>query len=153
MRKIAALEAALGCPIGFSDHTPGIVAALGAVTLGACFVEKHFTTDRHLPGPDHRFSSDPEEFGALAKAVRTLEASLGHSALGPTPSEAAGRYGFRLSCVAAGPLPEGRILTNVDVAFRRPGNGLPPKAADWLLGRKLARAVPAGHVFASGDFA
>ena len=62
LRKILSLAAAFGCPVGFSDHTWGTVAAVGAVALGACFIEKHFTTDRELPGPDQRFSSDPAEF-------------------------------------------------------------------------------------------
>lgn len=152
LRKISALASAFDCPVGFSDHTAGIVAALGAVTLGACFIEKHFTTDRQLPGPDHRFSSDPAEFQALAEAARTLEASLGESALGPTPSEMAGRFGFRLSCVASHALFAEQLLTESDVAFRRPGNGLPPKALDWVLGRKLTRSVAAGHVFEPDDF-
>lgn len=152
LRKIPALAAAFGCPTGFSDHTAGIAAALGAVTLGACFVERHFTTDRQLPGPDQRFSSNPEEFRALVSALRALEKSLGQSTPGPTPSEIAGRFGFRLSCVAAQALPAGRVLAETDVAFRRPGDGLPPKALDWLLGRKLTRAVSAGRVFAPKDF-
>ncbi|HVO47226.1 MAG TPA: N-acetylneuraminate synthase family protein [Steroidobacteraceae bacterium] len=153
LRKIPALASAFGCPVGLSDHTYGIVAAVGAVTLGACFVEKHFTLDRSLPGPDHRFSSDPGEFRQLVDAIRTLEASLGDSVVGPTPSEAAGRRDFRLSCVAARDLPAEHILRAEDIAFRRPGMGLPPKAVHWLVGRRLPRPVSAGKPFAPEDFA
>lgn len=153
LRKIPALAAAFGCPVGLSDHTDGTVAALGAVALGACFIEKHFTLDRNLSGPDHRFSSDPEEFRALTASVRALEKCLGQSAVGPTPSEQQGRRGFRLSCVAGRELNAGHRLTEADVAFRRPGDGLPPGAGGWLVGRRLGRAVHRGHVLQPSDFA
>ena len=153
LRGIPALAAAFGCPVGLSDHTDGVVAAVGAVALGACFLEKHFTLDRGLPGPDHRFSSDPDELRALVEAVRTVEAELGSGAIGPTPSEAGGRNDFRLSCVSAADLEAGRELRPGDVAFRRPGSGLPPGAVDWLVGRRLGRAVAAGKVLEPADFA
>jgi N,N'-diacetyllegionaminate synthase len=152
LRKISALAAAFGCPVGLSDHTWGIVAAVGAVALGACFIEKHFTLDKNLPGPDHRFSSDPAEFRALVDAVRTMEKNLGKSTIGPTPSEMLGRRDFRLSCVAARDLPTGHCLSESDVAFRRPGTGLPPRSLHWLVGLRLSRAVVKGHVFVPENF-
>jgi N-acetylneuraminate synthase/N,N'-diacetyllegionaminate synthase len=152
LRKIPSLMAAFGCPVGFSDHTDGIIAALGAVALGACFVEKHFTLDKGLPGPDHRFSADPAELRALCEGVRTLERSLGGSVVGPTASEQRGRRDFRLSCVAARDLPAGVRLTESDVVFRRPGTGIPPRSVDLFLNRRLARPVAAGAVFSSDDF-
>jgi N-acetylneuraminate synthase/N,N'-diacetyllegionaminate synthase len=153
LRKIPALAAAFGCPAGLSDHSEGIIAAVGAVALGACMIEKHFTLDRALPGPDHRFSSDPTEFRSLVEGIRTLEKSLGQSAIGPTPSEAEGRQGFRLSCVARHNLPAGHRLSEADVAFRRPGTGLPPAAIDWVVGRRLGCDVRVGQVLQPGDFA
>jgi N-acetylneuraminate synthase/N,N'-diacetyllegionaminate synthase len=153
LRKIPVLQDAFGCPAGLSDHTEGIVAAVGAVALGACFVEKHFTLDRSLPGPDHRFSADPEQFRALAAAVRTVEKNLGSGVIGPAASEAEARRSYRLSCVAARPLAAGHRLTEADLAFRRPGTGLPPTAVAWVLGRSLARALPAGHVLQPSDLA
>jgi N-acetylneuraminate synthase/N,N'-diacetyllegionaminate synthase len=152
LRKIPALMAAFGCPIGFSDHTAGVVAALGAVTMGACCVEKHFTLDRDLPGPDHWFSSDPAEFKALVDSVRTLERNLGCSTIGPTPSEALGRRDYRLSCLLARDLPAGHELTEADVTFKRPATGLPPRSLDWIVGRQLARDLPAGRILQPGDF-
>jgi N-acetylneuraminate synthase/N,N'-diacetyllegionaminate synthase len=146
LRKIPALAAKFGCPTGLSDHTDGIAAAIGAVTMGACFIEKHFTLDKNLPGPDHRFSADPAEFKALVRAVRFAEQALGKAVIGPTPSEMAGRKNFRLSCVAAGDLPANHVLTGKDVAFCRPATGLPPAEIDRLLGRKLRRPVKAGEV-------
>jgi N,N'-diacetyllegionaminate synthase len=151
LRKIGALTAAFGCPVGFSDHTAGAAAAIGAVALGACCIEKHFTLDHDLPGPDHWFSSDPRELRELVTAVRALERALGESRLGPAESEAPGRRDYRLSCSAARPLPRGHALEEKDISFRRPGTGMPPALADHLIGRQLARDVPAGHVFTGAD--
>lgn len=146
LRKIPALAAAFDCPVGLSDHTAGIAAALGAVTLGACWIEKHFTLDRNLPGPDHRFSSNPEEFHELSTAVRTLEKCLGTSVITPTPSEALGRRAFRLSCVYAKAFSSGHVLSASDLVFKRPGEGVPPAHAYLLTGRTLNRDVEAGKL-------
>jgi N-acetylneuraminate synthase/N,N'-diacetyllegionaminate synthase len=151
LRRIPALAAVFGCPVGFSDHTAGTVAAIGAVALGATWIEKHFTVDRSLPGPDQRFSSDPGEFAALVKAVREITVCLGTSVVHPTSSEAEGRVSFRLSCVAARALPAGHVLAADDIAFRRPGTGFPPLAADWLIGHKLRASLNAGHVLSPED--
>jgi N,N'-diacetyllegionaminate synthase len=152
LRKIAALAATFDCTVGLSDHTDGIVAAIGAVALGACMIEKHFTLDKNLPGPDHRFSADPAEFRLLSQSVRTLEKSLGSEEIKPATSEALGRRDYRLSCVAALELPAGHHLTTSDIAFRRPGFGFPPKALASLVARELAKRVPSGHVFSAEDF-
>ena len=146
LRKIPALEAEFGCPVGFSDHTDGAIAAAGSVAVGGCFVEKHFTLDRNLPGPDHRFSAGPEELRVLVDAVRATELALGSGEIKPAPSELLGRADFRLSCVAASALEAGRELTEADVEFRRPGTGLPPGEVDRLIGRRLTRDVAAGDV-------
>lgn len=144
LRKIRTLAEAFGCPTGFSDHTWGTVAAVGAVVIGACFIEKHFTLDKSLPGPDHRFSSDPAELRSLVEAVRAVEQNLGEPMVGPTASEWEGRLNFRLSCVAKRDLSVGHRLSESDVAFRRPGDGLPPKMMNLLLGKTLKQAVKAG---------
>lgn len=145
LRRIPALAAAFGVPCGFSDHSAGTSAALGAVTLGACMIEKHFTLDRDLEGPDQRFSSDPREFAELVRGVRALERQLGASAIGPTAGEQASRAAFRLSCVAAAPLRAGARLEAEQILLRRPGDGLPPTAFDFLVGKRLARDVRAGE--------
>ncbi|MBN3881466.1 MAG: N-acetylneuraminate synthase family protein [Nostoc sp.] len=146
LRKIPALSAVFGCLVGFSDHTEGISGAVGAVTLGACWIEKHFTLDKNLPGPDHWFSSDPDEFRNLVTAVRKTEKCLGNSSVGPTPSETQGRQNFRLSCVAAHSLPAGHLLTQNDIVFQRPGTGIPPAHSYLLVGRTLKYALLANKV-------
>lgn len=153
LRKLATLRARYGCPVGLSDHTDGIVAAVASAALGSAFLEKHFTLDRNLAGPDHRFSADPAELRALVTAVRLAERALGEAEVGPTAAELGARSGYRLSCVAAHPLPAGHTLEPKDVAFRRPGDGIAPPEVDRLAGRVLVHAVAAGHVFAGEDLA
>ncbi|CDN12177.1 N-acetylneuraminate synthase [Richelia intracellularis] len=146
LRKIGSLAAVFGCPVGLSDHTDGITAAVGAVTLGACWIEKHFTLDKDLPGPDHHFSSDPAEFKALVTAVRTTEKYLGNSQISPTSSEEKGRKNFRLSCVTSHELPVGHVLSEDNIVFRRPGTGVPPTHSYLLIGRTLKQHLSANQV-------
>jgi N,N'-diacetyllegionaminate synthase len=153
LRKIQALQAKFGYPIGFSDHSWGNMAALGAVVLGACFVEKHFTLSKDLPGPDHSFSSDPEEFAQLVKGIRDMERNLGVSEIGPTQSETVNRLEFRLSCVATDDLPVNHVLRAEDVSFRRPGTGLPPKEAKHLIGLSTTAAMSKGQIFKLNELA
>ena len=152
LRKMITLSRIFDCPVGLSDHTFGTIAAIGAVALGACMIEKHFTIDRNLAGPDHWFSADPTEFRALVDSVRAMEKSLGSAELKPAASEALGRRDYRLSCVSARELTAGYHLTASDIAFRRPGSGFPPKDCDRLIARELVRDVPRGHVFSPEDF-
>lgn len=151
LRRVAALSNLFDVPTGFSDHTWGDAAALGAVALGACFVEKHFTLDKNLPGPDHRFSSDPSELKSLVTGIRRMEAQLGDVLIGPTPSETIGRRDYRLSCTLRTDLEGGHVLTEGDIVFRRPGHGFSPKYHDALLGRKLKLRLPAGHTLEESD--
>lgn len=153
LRKLATLRERYGCPVGLSDHTEGIVAAVASAALGSVFLEKHFTLDRTLAGPDHRFSSDPAELAAIVDGVRLAERSLGHAEVGPAAAELVARAEYRLSCVSARPLPTGHRLERADIAFRRPGHGLAPTEADRLAGRVLVAAAAAGHVFGEDDLA
>lgn len=151
LKKIPALAKRFECPVGLSDHTSGIVAAIGAVALGACMIEKHFTLDRGLPGPDHRFSADPDELRELVQAVRRVETNLGSPELRPAPSEEEARTSFRLSCTAARDLPEGHVLTTEDIAFTRPGTGVPPAESTALVGQRLDRSYVAGELLVRSD--
>ncbi|MBK9281056.1 MAG: N-acetylneuraminate synthase family protein [Candidatus Obscuribacter sp.] len=149
--RIATLRQSFDCLTGFSDHTDGIVAAVGSVILGSVWLEKHFTLDKNLPGPDHRFSCDADEFQALARSVREMEKMVGSSSLQPTETEAHGRRNYRLSCQTTRDLPEGHVLTEADIAFRRPGTGIPPAHINYILGRKLARALSSSHTIKVED--
>lgn len=151
LRKLPELARNFGCLVGFSDHTDGVEAALGAVALGACWIEKHFTLDRGLPGPDQHFSADPAQFAELCATVRRMEQSLGDTRLGPAAIESDSRRDFRLSCVAARPLPAGHALRREDIAYQRPGTGLPPGRAPSLVGRRLRCNVAAGQVLRPED--
>ncbi len=152
LRRIPVLAETFGCLSGFSDHSEGTTAAVGARVFGACFIEKHFTLNKSLPGPDHLFSAEPAEFRELVEAIRTVEAAMGTAQLGPTPSELLGRASFRLSCLSADNLADGVTLKRHHVAYKRPGTGIPPKQVEALLGLTLKRAVPRGHVFRWEDF-
>lgn len=146
LRRITRLAGDYGTKVGFSDHTVGTTAAVAAVALGACMVERHFTLGHGMEGPDHHFSADPDELRALVAAVRETEVMLGSSRIEPTAHELQSRSDFRLSCVAARDLPAGHVLEEADIAFRRPGTGVPPSEVAWLLGVPLVAAVREGEL-------
>jgi N,N'-diacetyllegionaminate synthase len=151
LRRIPALAERFGCAAGFSDHTAGWEGAVAAVCLGACMVEKHFTTDRTLPGPDQWFSSDAAEFAELVRRVRAAETMLGVAEFRATGVETMGRESYRLSCVADRDLPAGHVLAEADIAFRRPATGLPPSQVDHLIGQRLRHPVCRGEVLSLGS--
>jgi len=153
LRRIPELARKFDCAAGFSDHTAGWEAAVAAVCLGATMVEKHFTSDRNLPGPDQWFSSDPQEFAELVRRVRESEVMLGSPQLKPADAELRSREEFRLSCIAARDLPAGHVVAEADIAFHRPATGLPPSQADVLKGRRLSRGLKRGELFAFKDLA
>ena len=130
--------------MGYSDHTVGIEVPLAAVSLGACVIEKHFTLDRSLPGPDHPASLEPDELTAMVKGIRTVEASLGHGRKEPATSEADTAAVARKSLVAARDIPFNATLTEELIAIRRPGTGLSPAMRSYLVGCKARVPIPAG---------
>jgi N,N'-diacetyllegionaminate synthase len=144
LRAMAALGTAFGVPVGYSDHTEGIEVALASVALGACVVEKHFTLDRTLPGPDHLASIEPDELRRLVRGIRIVEQALGSPRKRPAASEADTAAVARKSLVAACDLAPGTILTETMLTARRPGTGLPPAMRPHLLGRTVGQQIPAG---------
>lgn len=144
LRRIESLRAQYPYPIGFSDHSAGITAALGSVALGGCVIEKHFTLDRNLPGPDHHFSADLAELTALVRELRRLEAHFGSARLHPARGEPEMAKIARRSIVFKRDLPAGHCVTDDDLGYRRPGNGLMPYERHRLLGRRLKNDVTAG---------
>jgi N-acetylneuraminate synthase/N,N'-diacetyllegionaminate synthase len=140
LRRMETLRHAFDAPIGFSDHTEGVTAALGATALGACLIEKHFTLDTRQPGPDHHFSADPTTLRQLVAGVRGIEAALGRSVFALSPEEQAMRHACHRSIVARVPIPAGTRLTPEHLTLKRPGTGLPPRDWDTLIGR-IARVA------------
>ena len=132
-----------GAPAGFSDHTEGIAVTLAAAALGACVIEKHFTLDRSLPGPDHRASLEPAQLAEMVQGIRTVEAALGTGQKCATPEELDTAAVARRSLVAAVDLPAGTMLTERLIAIRRPGTGLPPAMLASFVGKRLAVEVAA----------
>jgi N-acetylneuraminate synthase/N,N'-diacetyllegionaminate synthase len=138
------MRAAFQVPIGFSDHTQGVEISIAAVALGAAVIEKHLTTDRSLPGPDHRASLEPDEFGDMVKAIRNVESALGDGRKVPAASEENTAKVARRSAVAAIHITSGVILTAEMVAFKRPGTGISASRANQLVGRCARRDIPEG---------
>jgi len=128
--------------VGYSDHTPGIEVPLAAVALGACVIEKHLTTDRTLPGPDHPASLEPEEFATMVRGIRLVESALGAGRKEPAASEANTASVARKSLVAARDIPASAVLTEELIAIKRPGTGLPPAMLHHLIGRKVRVEIP-----------
>jgi N-acetylneuraminate synthase len=141
LRAMHTLKLAFGLPVGYSDHTPGIEVSIAAAALGAEMIEKHFTLDRSLPGPDHAASLEPGELKAMVTAIRNVEAALGTGIKAPAPCEIPNISVARKSLVAARSLPAGHKLQEQDLNIKRPGNGLAPKLMPALVGRTLRVAV------------
>jgi N-acetylneuraminate synthase/N,N'-diacetyllegionaminate synthase len=146
LRAMNTMRSAFDVPVGFSDHTAGIHLSLTAVALGACVIEKHFTLDRTLAGPDHRASLEPAELRELVQSIRMVESALGSGRKVPAPSEIETAKMARRSLVAARDIPAGVTLEREMVIMRRPGTGLSPAMLDTVLGQETTRAISAGTV-------
>ncbi len=144
LKKIRTLRTTFGIMTGFSDHSEGSWASVGSIHYGSAWIEKHFTFDKSLSGPDHGFSSNPEDFSQLVQGVRFVEQAMGNTHLGPTEHEKHSRENFRLSCCAAEDMPKGLLLSHKDICYYRPGTGVPPKSKSLLIGRKLNKCLTKG---------
>jgi sialic acid synthase SpsE len=143
LRAIPALREQFAVPVGLSDHTIGRDAAVAAVALGADVIEKHFTIDRSLPGPDHAMSMDAAELAQMVDVLTRIRVGLGTGIKAATPSELEVRATSRRSIVLARDLSKGTILTRADLAVKRPGDGLAPARLPELIGRRLVRDMHA----------
>lgn len=144
LRAMETMRTAFGVPVGYSDHTLGNEIALAAVAMGASAIEKHFTLDRNMHGPDHASSLEPDELAQMITGIRKVEAALGSGRKEPAASEAATAAVARKSLVAATQLTAGTVLSEEMVAVKRPGTGLPPAMKPYLLGRTLRRDLREG---------
>ncbi len=143
LRTMATWRTAFDVPVGFSDHTLGTAVPLAAVALGACIIEKHFTSDKNLEGWDHGISADPAEMKALVDGCRDVYAALGSAARTLSADEVQKRASFRRRMVARRPMRKGEALTAADVEFKRPGTGIQPDELSYVVGRPLTRDVAA----------
>lgn len=145
LNAMETMRRAFGLKVGYSDHTVGEAVSLAAVALGACALEKHFTLDRTLPGPDHAASLEPEELTQLIRGVRSVERALGTGIKQPSAAEVANRAVVRKSLLAARDLPEGKVLTLDEIVVQRPGDGVSPMALWDTVGSVTHRALAEGE--------
>lgn len=138
LRAMLAIRDAFNVAVGYSDHTLGIEVPIAAVALGATVIEKHFTLDRNLPGPDHKASLEPDELKAMVRAIRNIELAMGDGVKRPTPSESKNIPIARKSIVAACAIRAGDLFSEHNLAVKRPGIGISPMRWDEMLGQ-LAR--------------
>lgn len=143
LRAIPHMREVFSCPVGLSDHTPGIGAAVASVALGAVLIEKHLTLSREEGGLDAAFSLEPAEMQRLVQEVRTAWEALGGTGIGPAPSEEPSRV-LRRSLFVVRDMDPGEVLTESHLRALRPGAGLPPKYRSVLIGRRVRRRVPRG---------
>lgn len=151
LRVIPAMQNVFGCPVGFSDHTMGPYAAVAARALGMAVLEKHFTLDNTMPGPDHAASVMPDEFTHMVHVLREIEAGLGDGVKQPRPSERNTSSVARKSLVFRNDLPKGHVLTEMDLTAKRPGSGLPPDQFNDFMGRVLRRDVRRDELLEKSD--
>ena len=139
LKAMLTLKEKFGCPVGYSDHTKGIEVSVAAVALGACVIEKHFTLDRNMPGPDHKASLEPDELKELVNAIRNVEKALGDGNKKPTESELQNRNVARKSIVALKPIKKGELLSEDNLTTKRPGNGISPMHWNEIIGTHSKR--------------
>lgn len=140
LRAMQTLREAFGCKVGYSDHTRGIEVPIAAVALGAEVIEKHFTLDKNMPGPDHKASLEPAELGAMVRAIRNTEQALGTPRKKVSPSERKNIAIARKSIVASRPIARGELFSEENITVKRPGNGVSPMLWDNVLGMSAPRS-------------
>ena len=146
LRAMDTLATAFGLPVGLSDHTPGIAIPVAAVARGAVVIEKHFTLDRNLPGPDHQASLEPGELKAMVRLIRQVEAGLGSPHKIPAASEIKNMSVARKSLVAARDIRQGELFTAENLTVKRPGTGISPLYYWKWLGKVAERAYQRDEV-------
>ena len=147
LKAMLAIRDALGVQVGYSDHTLGIEVPIAAVAMGATVIEKHFTLDRNLPGPDHRASLEPDELKAMVQAIRNIELALSGDGLKrPSPSESKNLEIARKSLVALVPIKAGEPFTEANLGVKRPGSGISPMRWDEFIGRPANRDYQADEL-------
>lgn len=145
------LKVSFGLPVGYSDHTLGIEIPIAAVAMGAKVIEKHFTLDKNMKGPDHKASLEPDELKAMVKAIRNVEKAMGDGVKKPAVSEDETRIIARRSLVAKRDIKKGSVIRSGDIIIKRPGNGIPPEFKETIKGMKAKKNIIADSVIKWGD--
>ncbi|MFB5166833.1 N-acetylneuraminate synthase [Parageobacillus toebii] len=148
---IRTLQEAFKLPVGYSDHTIGITIPIAAVALGAKIIEKHFTLDKNLPGPDHLVSLEPEELKEMIESIRMVEKAFGNGIKRPVPSEFETRVVARKSVVVKTPIKKDEIITMDKITFKRPGTGILPKDLHLVLNRRAKFNLDIDHIIKLED--
>ena len=146
LRAMLTIKDAFGVSVGYSDHTPGIEVPIAAVAMGATVIEKHFTTDRNLPGPDQKASLEPDELTEMVRAIRNIELALGDGEKKATVSESKNMPVARKSIVASRAIKIGDELTETNLTTKRPGFGISPMEWDLIIGTLATRNFAVGEV-------
>jgi N,N'-diacetyllegionaminate synthase len=139
LKAMLTIQRELGVKVGYSDHTPGIEVSIAAVAMGAAVIEKHFTLDKNMDGPDHKASLEPAEFTAMVRAIRNVEKALGSEEKKPSPSEIKNMAIARKSIVARQSIRKGEVFTEENITVKRPGTGVSPMKWFEVLGIAAAR--------------
>jgi N,N'-diacetyllegionaminate synthase len=139
LKAMQTMHEAFGLKVGYSDHTKGIEVPIAAVAMGACVIEKHFTLDRNLPGPDHKASLEPDEFKRMVDSIRNIEKAIGSAIKKVSPSEQKNMVVARKSLIAAVDIRKGEVFTEQNVTVMRPGNGISPMRWGEVMGRQAPR--------------
>ena len=139
LKAMLSLKERFGCDVGYSDHTRGIEVPIAAAALGATVLEKHFTLDRNMEGPDHKASLEPDELREMVRAVRNIEMALGTGEKEPTEAELKNRLVARKSIIAARDIKKGELLTEDNLTTKRPGNGISPMKWNEVIGTGAIR--------------
>ena len=139
LKAMQTIGCAFGCKTGYSDHTLGIEIPIAAVAMGATVIEKHFTLDRTMEGPDHKASLEPHELAAMVQSIRNIEKALGNGIKKPSPSERPNMAVARKSIVAARPIRKGERLNEENLAVKRPGTGISPMRWDEVVGTEAVK--------------
>jgi N,N'-diacetyllegionaminate synthase len=146
LRAMQSIHKAFGVTVGYSDHTPGIEVAIAAVAMGATVIEKHFTLDRNLPGPDHKASLEPAELKAMVAAIRNIEVALGDGIKRLTQGESRNKPVVRKSLVASKAIKAGDVFSAENITTKRPGTGISPMFWDEVMGRVAPRNFSADEL-------
>lgn len=151
LRVMDTYRKAFDVEVGYSDHTKGIAVPLAAVSRGASVIEKHFTLDRSMAGPDQKGSAEPDEFEQLVNRARDARLALGSPVKAPSPQEEETKESFRRSLVAAKEIEKGQTIVREDIALKRPGTGLSPKMLEFVIGREAKNSLERDELISEFD--